>query len=192
MVATVREVEVFPICIRELDVLRVEDITPGMRRVIVGGPSMDRHVRDGVELPPVRTRGFDDDVKILPVDPATGTLPFTVPVNSDNGTVDWPTGSFQYSRTYTVRRFDEDTREMALDFAMHEGGLAADWAFGVQAGEKILIAGPKHSSSSTPANSQLWRRRSTWQSLSTCSTRIRTSTPCFCCAPSGHPPGESC
>ncbi|MCZ4076742.1 siderophore-interacting protein [Rhodococcus sp. H36-A4] len=147
MVATVREVEVFPICIRELDVLRVEDITPGMRRVIVGGPSMDRHVRDGVELPPVRTRGFDDDVKILPVDPATGALPFTVPVNSDNGTVDWPAGSFQYSRTYTVRRFDEDTREMALDFAMHEGGLAAGWAHGVQAGEKILVAGPKHSSS---------------------------------------------
>ncbi|QCQ89783.1 siderophore-interacting protein [Rhodococcus sp. SGAir0479] len=147
MAGTVREVEVFPICIREVDVLKVEDVTPGMRRVTVGGPSMDSHVRDGVRLPPVRTNGFDDDVKLLPVDPRTGELPFEVPRNTDNGTVDWPAGSFQYSRTYTVRHFDADTREMAIDFAMHEGGLAADWAGRVQPGEKILMAGPKHSSS---------------------------------------------
>ncbi len=147
MVATVREVEVFPICIREMDVLRVEDVTPGMRRVTVGGPSMDSHVRDGVELPAVRTSGFDDDIKLLPIDPATGSLPFDVPRNADNGTVDWPAGSFQYSRTYTVRRFDYQNREMAIDFAIHEGGLASDWAHRVQPGEKILVAGPKHSSS---------------------------------------------
>lgn len=147
MAGTVREVEVFPICIREVEVLKVEDVTPGMRRVTVGGPSMDSHVRDGVRLPPVRTNGFDDDVKLLPVDPRTGELPFEVPRNTDDGTVDWPAGSFQYSRTYTVRHFDADKREMAIDFAMHEGGLAAGWAGSVQPGEKILMAGPKHSSS---------------------------------------------
>ncbi|WP_305093917.1 siderophore-interacting protein [Prescottella sp. R16] len=147
MAATAREVEVFPICIREVEVLRVEDVTPGMRRVIVGGPAMDGHVRDGVALPPVRTTGFDDDVKLLPADPRTGTLPFEMPRNAGDGTVDWPAGSFQYSRTYTVRRFDPDTREMAIDFAAHEGGLASDWAARVQPGETILMAGPKHSSS---------------------------------------------
>ncbi len=147
MAGTVREVEVFPICMRELDVLRVEDVTPGMRRVTVGGPSMERHVRDGVELPPVRANGFDDDVKLLPVDPATGTLPFEVPKNADNGTVDWPAGAFQYSRTYTVRRFDADAREIDIDFVVHPGGLAAEWATRVRPGEKILVAGPKHSSS---------------------------------------------
>ncbi|WP_206489798.1 siderophore-interacting protein [Rhodococcus sp. KRD162] len=147
MAGTVREVQVFPICLRELDVLRVEDVTPGMRRVVVGGPSMDRHIRDGVELPPVRTTGFDDDVKVLPVDPSTGTLPFPVPRNLDDGTVDWPAGSFPYGRTYTVRRFDEDKRELVLDFAAHEGGLAATWSRTVQPGEKVLIAGPKHSAS---------------------------------------------
>lgn len=146
MAGTVRDVEVFPICIREVDVLRVEDVTPGMRRVTVGGPAMDRHVRDGVELPPVRTSGFDDDVKLLPVDPRTGTLPFEVPRNTAGGAVDWPKGSFPYARTYTVRRFDEQTRELDIDFAMHEGGLASDWAYRVQPGEKILMAGPKHSS----------------------------------------------
>ncbi len=145
MAGTVREVRVFPICMRELDVLAVEDVTPGMRRVVVGGPSMDAHVRDGVELPPVRSTGFDDDVKVLPVDPITGKLPFPVPENAGDGTVDWPPGSFPYGRTYTVRRFDDERREMALDFAAHEGGLAADWAKTVQPGQKILVAGPKHS-----------------------------------------------
>ncbi|OQQ32189.1 NADPH-dependent ferric siderophore reductase [Prescottella equi] len=147
MAATVREVEVFPICIREVEVLRVEDVTPGMRRVIVGGSAMDSHVRDGVRLPAVCTNGFDDDVKLLPVDPQTGALPFDVPRNTDTGAVDWPAGSFQYSRTYTVRSYDADTREMAIDFAEHEGGLASDWAYRVRPGETILMAGPKHSAS---------------------------------------------
>lgn len=147
MAATVREVEVFPICIREVEVLRVEDVTPGMRRVIVGGAAMDSHVRDGVRLPAVCTNGFDDDVKLLPVDPRTGALPFEVPRNTDTGAVDWPAGSFQYSRTYTVRSYDTETREMAIDFAEHEGGLASDWAYRVRPGETILMAGPKHSSS---------------------------------------------
>ncbi len=147
MAATVREVEVFPICIREVEVLRVEDVTPGMRRVIVGGSAMDSHVRDGVRLPAVCTNGFDDDVKLLPVDPQTGALPFDTPRNTDTGAVDWPAGSFQYSRTYTVRSYDADTREMAIDFAEHEGGLASDWAYRVRPGETILMAGPKHSAS---------------------------------------------
>lgn len=147
MAATVREVEVSPICMREMDVLRVVDVTPGMKRITVGGECLDRHVRDGVELPPVRSTGFDDDIKLLPVDPATGSLPFDVPRNSADGTVDWPAGAFQYSRTYTVRRFDAEAREMDIDFVVHAGGLAAEWATRVQPGEKILIAGPKHSSS---------------------------------------------
>ncbi|PTR28863.1 NADPH-dependent ferric siderophore reductase [Rhodococcus sp. OK519] len=147
MAATVREVEVFPICIREVEVLRVEDVTPGMRRVTVGGPAMDSHIRDGVRLPAVCTNGFDDDIKLLPVDPTTGVLPFDVPRNTDTGAVDWPAGSFQYSRTYTVRSYDAETREMAIDFAEHEGGLASDWAYRVRPGETILMAGPKHSSS---------------------------------------------
>ncbi len=145
MAATVREVEVFPICIREVEVLRVEDVTPECA-VIVGGSAMDSHVRDGVRLPAVCHQRFRDDAA-LPVDPQTGALPFDTPRNTDTGAVDWPAGSFQYSRTYTVRSYDADTREMAIDFAEHEGGLASDWAYRVRPGETILMAGPKHSAS---------------------------------------------
>ncbi len=145
MPATVRESSVFPICLREFDILQVSDVTPGMRRIVVGGPAMDAHVRDGVAIPPVRSEGFDDDIKILPPDPVTGGFPFAVPRNTDTGAVDWTPGSFEYTRTYTVRRFDAEKRELTIDFALHRTGLASTWARRVRPGEKILIAGPKHS-----------------------------------------------
>lgn len=144
MARTVREASVYPICMREFDVLRVTDVTPGMRRVVVGGPAIREHVRDGVVVPPVRSHGFDDDIKILPPDQAGG-LPFAVPRNTDTGAVDWPAGSFEYSRTYTVRAFDAEAGELTIDFALHQTGLASTWARRVHPGAKILIAGPKHS-----------------------------------------------
>ncbi|PYE12081.1 NADPH-dependent ferric siderophore reductase [Williamsia limnetica] len=141
----VREASVFPICLREFEVVRVWDVTPGMRRVVVGGPAMREHVRDGIALPAVKTTGFDDDIKVMPTDPVTGGFPFEVPRNTAGGVVDWTPGSFDYLRTYTVRAFDADAGEMTIDFALHETGLASTWARRVQPGDGVLIAGPKHS-----------------------------------------------
>ncbi|CAM3735412.1 MULTISPECIES: siderophore-interacting protein [Tsukamurella] len=145
MASTLRDGAVFPICLREFDVLRVTDVTPGMRRIVVGGPAMDTHVRDGVELPPVRSTGFDDDVKVLLPDLHTGEFPFEVPKNTDQGRVDWTDGSFEHARTYTVREIDADAGEMSIDFVLHGTGLAATWARRAEVGSKVLIAGPKHS-----------------------------------------------
>ncbi|QNG18773.1 SIP domain-containing protein [Rhodococcus triatomae] len=145
MATTAREGTIYPISLRELDVLEVYDVTPGMRRVVLGGPNLHAHRRDGVTVPPLRTLGFDDDVKILPPDPATGTLGIDLPTNNDRGTVDWPPGSFEYTRTYTVRRFDADRNELTIDFALHRTGLASTWARRVSPGETLLVAGPRHS-----------------------------------------------
>ncbi|MBA4021936.1 MAG: siderophore-interacting protein [Gordonia sp.] len=145
MTGTVRELSVSPICLREFDVLRVWDVTPGMRRVVLGGPAIGEHVRDGVRIPAVQTTGFDDDVKIMPPDPVTGGFPFEVPRNTTTGLVEWTPGSFEYTRTYTVRSFDAEAGELAIDFALHESGLASTWARRTTPGEKILVAGPKHS-----------------------------------------------
>ena len=145
MAGSVRDLTVSPICLREFDVLRVWDVTPGMRRVVLGGPAIGEHTRDGVVLPPVQTNGFDDDVKIMPPDPVTGGFPFEVPRNTGAGLIDWTPGSFEYTRTYTVRSFDADAGELTIDFALHETGLASTWARRVMPGEKILVAGPKHS-----------------------------------------------
>ncbi|CAM3591409.1 SIP domain-containing protein [Tsukamurella ocularis] len=145
MASTLRDGAVFPICLREFDVLRVSDVTPGMRRIVVGGDAIGSHVRDGVDLPPVHSTGFDDDVKVLLPDLRTGEFPFEVPKNTDQGRVDWTDGSFEHARTYTVREFDADAGEMTLDFVLHGTGLAATWARRVEVGSKVLIAGPKHS-----------------------------------------------
>lgn len=145
MASTLRDGAVFPICLREFDVLRVSDVTPGMRRIVVGGDAIGPHVRDGVRLPAVRSTGFDDDVKVLLPDLRTGYFPFEVPRNTDQGRVDWTEGSFEHARTYTVREFDAEAGEMTLDFVLHGTGLAATWARRVEVGSKVLIAGPKHS-----------------------------------------------
>lgn len=145
MASTLRDGAVFPICLREFDVLRVSDVTPGMRRIVVGGDAIGPHLRDGVDLPAVHSTGFDDDVKVLLPDLRTGEFPFEVPKNTDQGRVDWTDGSFEHARTYTVREFDAEAGEMTLDFVLHGTGLAATWARRVEAGSKVLIAGPKHS-----------------------------------------------
>lgn len=145
MSSTLRDGAVFPICLREFDVLRVTEVTPGMRRIVVGGPALGAHVRDGVQLPPVHSTGFDDDIKVLLPDLQTGEFPFEVPKNTDQGRVDWTDGSFEHARTYTVREFDAEAGEMSIDFVLHGTGLAATWARRAEVGAKVLIAGPKHS-----------------------------------------------
>lgn len=47
------------------------------------------------------------------------------------------------TRTYTVRRFDEATRELDLDFVVHgDEGLAAPWAAACRPGDQVIARGP--------------------------------------------------
>jgi NADPH-dependent ferric siderophore reductase len=47
------------------------------------------------------------------------------------------------TRTYTVRWFDREKNEMAVDFVIHgDAGLAGPWAAGTQPGDEISFAGP--------------------------------------------------
>lgn len=46
-------------------------------------------------------------------------------------------------RTYTVRRYDADAREITVDFVVHGAqGLAAPWAMRCAPGEQVLARGP--------------------------------------------------
>src|SRR3546814_17637083 len=45
-------------------------------------------------------------------------------------------------RKYTIRRHDPAIGELDLDIVLHPGGLASDWAVGVQPGEDVVLAGP--------------------------------------------------
>ncbi len=46
------------------------------------------------------------------------------------------------SREYTVRRYDAEAGELDLDFALHEGGYASDWAQAATVGTRVHVAGP--------------------------------------------------
>lgn len=140
MPRTSRELSIFPITLREVTVRRIEDLTPHLRRVTVGGPDMGAGIHDGHPVPAFRSDGFDDHVKlVIP----TGRDDFGEVGVQDGERFDWAPGALGRTRDYTVRRVRDD--ELELDFVVHEGGLAADWALRVAVGDPLRFAGPKTS-----------------------------------------------
>ncbi|PRQ10964.1 siderophore-interacting protein [Corynebacterium sp. 13CS0277] len=142
---TSRTMDIFPISLRDLEVVRVDDITPLLRRVVFAGPQLAGYDYEGYAVPPLVSAGFDDDVRIVFPDPATGERP--APVVLGDGNLAWPPGLNDLFRTYTVRAFDAAAGELTIDFARHAQGLAEDWSENVQVGDRVYIAGPKMSSS---------------------------------------------
>jgi len=48
-------------------------------------------------------------------------------------------------RDYTPRRFDPEARLLSIDFALHEGGAASEWARQAKPGDRLVIGGPRGS-----------------------------------------------
>jgi NADPH-dependent ferric siderophore reductase len=140
-----RDTDIYPISLRELEVVRVADVTPGMRRVIFGGPGLHAHTRDGVAVPDLVSDGFDDDIRIIFPDPVTGDRPYPAPIA--DGRLDWTAEVNELFRTYTVRSWRPDAGEygeLTVDFARHGAGLAEDWSAAASPGDRVFIAGPKN------------------------------------------------
>ncbi|MFE0774913.1 SIP domain-containing protein [Streptomyces sp. NPDC058861] len=137
-----RSVVTFPIVLRELTVLRAENLTPGMRRLTLGGPQLDAFVKDGLELPALRTEGFDDHVKFFFAD-ETGRL---VLPRQQVSSLDWSDGR-PVAKDYTPVSHDPDKGEIVFDFVRHDGGVASTWAESAAPGDSAWIAGPKMSHS---------------------------------------------
>lgn len=115
---------------RALTVLRSEIIAPGFQRVVVGGPELEGFV----------SQGFDDHIKLFfPADPAR----FIAPQASEDGIV-WSSDERPPSRDYTPL-YDPQRHELALDFYIHAGGVASDWAQHAQPGDTLFAGGPRGS-----------------------------------------------
>ncbi|MEV7562503.1 siderophore-interacting protein [Streptomyces sp. NPDC089795] len=136
-----RSVVTFPIVLRELTVLRVSDVTPGMRRVTLGGPQLHAFEHAGLSLPALRTDGFDDHVKFFFAE--EGREPVLPRQNVSS--LDWPTDGRPISKDYTPVRFDPVAGEIDFDFVRHDGGIASSWAQRAAPGQVTWIAGPKMS-----------------------------------------------
>jgi NADPH-dependent ferric siderophore reductase len=117
----------YPIRVRAAEVVRTATVGSGLLRVTLGGPGTD-----GFEA-----HSPDEHVKVIFPEP-DGTLRLPEP----NGRMlRWPRPS-PTSREYTVRRYDPATGELDLDVALHDGGLASDWARSVEPGAVVHLAGP--------------------------------------------------
>jgi ferric-chelate reductase (NADPH) len=115
---------------RELTVLRVERISAGFQRIVLGGDALEGF----------SSKGFDDHTKVF--FPAPGAT-FVPPVVTDEG-IDWGDGVRPMARDYTPL-YDETRDELVLDFFVHDGGVASNWAVQAQEGDKLTIGGPRGS-----------------------------------------------
>jgi NADPH-dependent ferric siderophore reductase len=128
--------------IHTFDVVRTEQITPHMVRVVLGGSGFDTFTPSDFT---------DSYVKIAIVPHAVdvAALPQPLTIDSFNGLDDTQK---PVVRTYTVRRVDPAAREIAIDFVVHgEHGVAGPWAASVQPGDPAYLMGPSGAYAPDPA-----------------------------------------
>lgn len=129
----------FPIPVRDLEVLEAFDVTPTMRRIVLGGEQLEAFTAGGWPVEAFRTENADDHVKLIVPDPTGQT---GVPTQND-GYLDWTREQLRRARDYTPRRFDAAAGRLEVDFVRHRGGLAAGWAESVTPGARVSVAGPR-------------------------------------------------
>ncbi|MGW7267621.1 siderophore-interacting protein [Streptomyces sp. NPDC054842] len=112
-------------------VVRTERLTPHMQRVVLGG--------DGLADFTVGTC-TDHYVKLLfGAEGVTYPEPFDI----ERIRAEFPRDQWPVTRTYTVRHWNAEQRELTLDFVVHgDEGLAGPWALRVQPGEVVRFLGP--------------------------------------------------
>ena len=116
---------------RRLEVLRVVELTPRMRRITLGGPELAGFV----------SLGTDDHVKLLfpqNAEQAAALETLVLGAGKDNGPL-------PEMRDYTPRRYDLNTLELDIDFVLHGDGPASTWAEQAKPGQFLHIGGPRGS-----------------------------------------------
>ncbi|RAI71486.1 siderophore-interacting protein [Pseudomonas fluorescens] len=116
---------------RRLEVLRVVDLTPRMRRITLGGPELAGFV----------SLGTDDHVKLLfpqNAEQAAALETLVLGAGKDNGPM-------PAMRDYTPRRYDLNMLELDIDFVLHGDGPASTWAEQARPGQFLHIGGPRGS-----------------------------------------------
>lgn len=117
----------------EARVLGRQILTTGMIRLSFGGDALAGF--PGTGMP-------DEYLRLFFPDAATGRL--HLPVITEDGRWTYPEGQdvIHYS-TYTVRQHRPDSGEIDIDFVVHEGGVASEWAQKAAPGDTITINRPR-------------------------------------------------
>jgi NADPH-dependent ferric siderophore reductase len=117
--------------VTQAEVTRVEQLTPHMVRVVVGGEAL-RRIEAG--------SCTDHYVKIL-----FGRPGVTYPEPFDVGAIreTMPAESWPVVRTYTIRKWLPEVPEMWIDFVVHgDEGIAGPWAATARPGDPVRFSGP--------------------------------------------------
>ncbi|WP_127474336.1 siderophore-interacting protein [Microbacterium sulfonylureivorans] len=143
MPKTSRRTAVHPLALREVAVVRLVDLTPGMRRITFAGEQLGAFTSsNGFAQPAFESNGFDDDIRL--VFPYPGQTEPVLPVQKEMG-LDLPRDPRPLSRIYTVRRWDPATGELDIDFVKHGIGVGTTWAYRAKVGDRIHFFGPSSS-----------------------------------------------
>jgi NADPH-dependent ferric siderophore reductase len=114
-----------------LTVLRREELSPNMVRIIVGGDGFSSYSNNAF---------VDRYVKIAFPQPGVA---YPEPLDLWTVRETMPREQWPYTRTYTVRWVDEAAEELAIDFVVHgDEGLAGPWAAAALPGDTIIFTGP--------------------------------------------------
>lgn len=114
-----------------LTVLRREQLSPHMVRIVAGGPGFEGYVNNDF---------VDRYVKIAFPQPG---IAYPEPLDLWTVRETMPREQWPHTRTYTVRWVDEMAGELAIDFVIHgDDGLAGPWAAAAQPGDGLVITGP--------------------------------------------------
>lgn len=112
-------------------VVRTERLTPHMQRVVLGGEGLAGFAADTCT---------DHYVKLLFGPPG---VTYPEPFDLERIRAEFPREQWPVTRTYTVRAFDPEHRELTLDFVIHgDEGLAGPWATRVRPGDPVRFMGP--------------------------------------------------
>ncbi|MFJ9410023.1 siderophore-interacting protein [Streptomyces sp. NPDC101393] len=117
--------------VHHAEVVRSLQLTPHMVRIVLGGPGLAEFAAGEYS---------DHYIKLLfPVPGVTYPEPFDIAqIRADFPRDQWPS-----TRTYTVRSWDAEARELAVDFVVHgDEGLAGPWAVGAKPGDEVRFLGP--------------------------------------------------
>ena len=118
----------------EATMLASQFLTPGMLRLTFGGDGLKDFPGTGIP---------DEYLRLFFPNEKTGRL--HLPHIDEQGRWTYPDGGQDAIRcsTYTVRNHRPEANELDIDFVIHEGGLACEWARHAVPGDVITINRPR-------------------------------------------------
>jgi NADPH-dependent ferric siderophore reductase len=110
---------------------RVERLSPHFVRIVFAGPGLDDFA----------VGEFSDHYVKLQLPPPGA--PYAAPFDLEQVRAEQPRELWPRTRTYTVRDWDPERRELTVDFVVHgDLGVAGPWAEAARPGDRAQLLGP--------------------------------------------------